>query len=493
MSHRQVRKSTSALRRYYWKNKRRQIDGKPLTNLQVTQLDEEEEEHDQNNDMAEPGNAQPVPQVAATTQQQAAVPQPGGPALPDPQPENQVAAPQQPTTPAADGDINTRLKNMEEKFKEWQNTRASKSRSSSRAPALPTSRAPSPPARRSSHDRHPARRPRARSRSRSPRPSSSRRESYRPRTRSSSRRHSRRSSKASNKSRDDSRRLRYSRSHSRRRRTRSRTRSSSRSSRSRYHYRRRTRSRTRAEGMRRATASPPPPPRRRSTSTSRLEKALETQYPDIGRPKGRPLSRSGLILATYRNLPPELRRRASKRRSRRDLLFPEHMCGFLNTVLKAIEPDTDIYTAVDHAAQVAEDASSLMWQDVREWSQTCLTHLQDRKYTWADRQLLERERTKLSWVKGRSRDDVKIPCHDHNTVGCSEKSTHYSEGKAFLHTCAVCFYAVGDEETSHIAKKCRGKAGVRSYRDDNRNTNRWRPNGNQQKKDQRKDQPKPKN
>ena len=455
--------STTDVRRHYQKNRRRHLNGVSLNHRSVDEILQ--------SDMPGEGNVPP---------QQADPPPdpPGEGGQPDSQ-QVQVGdgvppgGARPPTTPkSTDGapgeGFDERLKNMEEMFKEWKQRRSTSSRRSTHASRSRTpskARPPSSrrsPARRSSHSRRePYSRPtRQRTRSRSRSRSHRRRRSSSRSRRSSSRRYSARSYRSGSRSRSGRR------AHD-------------------------TKSRSRSGRRRRDTVSPSY--RQRSSSSTRAARALESQYPEMGRPKGRPLPRSGASLEPYRNLPPDLRKRASRRKSRRDLLFTEHMCGFLYTVLKSVDKSSEIYTAVQHAAQVAEDAATLPWPDVREWSQTCLAHIEDGSSSWADPHTFEKDRTKLSWVRGRSKEDLKVPCHEHNTTKCPEPSTHFSEGKAWLHTCAICFYGIDDDDTSHIARRCKGKAGIKSVRDEGRRDNRWRNNQPHKKEGKQEQNPRTKN
>ena len=355
----------------------------------------------------------------------------------------------------SDQQVGTRLKNIEEILVEWKRDKeaqaAAQRRSRPRSPS-PASRSNQGPTRRQYHAtrthsaaRHSRRSPRRSSRTRS-------------RTRSRSTRRTR------SKSRHSS---------SRRRHTRSRSRSKSRDSRSR-RTRSRSRSRSRSRRRQRSTSRHS---RRRTPDDNDLHRALESQYPSMGKPKGKKFPTHRLTLEPYKKLPPDLKRKAGDRRSRKDLLFPEHMCGLLSMILDTVDEGSELYGALEHATQVAEDAASLNWPDVREWSQACLSFVEGGKTTWADRSQFEKSRTRLSWVKGKSRDPTKIPCHDHNTSKCPEKETHNSEGKIWLHTCSICYYAIGDEDTTHISRRCKGKSSVKSYRDDaRRDNNRWRQN-----------------
>ena len=199
----------------------------------------------------------------------------------------------------------------------------------------------------------------------------------------------------------------------------------------------------------------------------------------MGKSRGKPIPTSKATLEPYRNLPPDLKERAAERRSRRDLLFPEHMCGTLSMVYKTLDPTTEAYAAIRHAAHVAEDAATLDWRDVRGWSQAYLSHLQEGGNTWLDYELFDRERTKLSWVKGKSRPETKVPCHAHNMDECTEKATHHSQGYAWMHVCAICFYGLELEDTHHISKRCGKKPAIRAAQDDTRNDFKRRNNNNQ--------------
>ena len=181
------------------------------------------------------------------------------------------------------------------------------------------------------------------------------------------------------------------------------------------------------------------------------------------------------------------------------MTFPEYMCGMLYMIAKCTPKDTEVRAAITHAAQVAEDAAGYTWSAVREWSQSCLSHIEQGSEKWvAESDIFTRDRTRLSWLKGKPIREVKVPCHAHNTDKCPERSTHHSEGKTWVHACAVCVYGLGDDPaaqnaTSHTCRTCRRKPSLRYNNDDNRGDFRRRPNNHHARKDQKADQHKSKN
>ena len=246
------------------------------------------------------------------------------------------------TSPAPDKQMDVRVKNIEEILLDWKKEKELAREVADRA------------ARHSRHSRTPSRHRRP-----------SRHSGYSPssrRSRSSRRSHSRhRSSRRSSRSRS-------------RRMTRSRSRSRRRSSSRRAHRRSPSRPRPRHHSVR-STSSARDLSAPAALSDTELERALKLQYPDMGRPKGKPLPTYAVSLEPYRRLPPDLKHNAADRRFRRDLTFPEHMCGFLNLILRSVDESTEVYDALEHAAQVAEDAASVGWSDVRAWSQACFAYI----------------------------------------------------------------------------------------------------------------------
>ena len=118
---------------------------------------------------------------------------------------------------------------------------------------------------------------------------------------------------------------------------------------------------------------------------------MESQYPALGTHHGNYLHTSRATLEPYRSLPPDLKRRAGERTSKKDLSLPEHVCGLLNMALKIMDPTTEEYAAIEPMAQVAQDATTMQWNIVRGWSQVCLAHLEGGA-TWADSTLFKEER-----------------------------------------------------------------------------------------------------
>ena len=168
-------------------------------------------------------------------------------------------------------------------------------------------------------------------------------------------------------------------------------------------------------------------------------------------------------------------------------------------IAKSAPPDSDLEIAINHAAQVAQDAAGYTWSAVREWSQSCMSHISEDKDGWrVSPDLLARERTRISWLKGKPPQEVKVPCHDHNTGKCNERATHHSEGRTWVHGCAVCIYGGNDDSVSqsastHVVRTCRRKGSLKYQQDDSRGDFRRKTNYQYQKKDSRPDQNKSKN
>ena len=218
--------------------------------------------------------------------------------------------------------------------------------------------------------------------------------------------------------------------------------------------------------------------------------ALDKQYPAIGKPTGKRISTRDLVLQPYRHLPPDLKKKAGDRRSRRDLTFPEHVCGVLNVVAESMEQGTDAHALVVHTAQVAQDAATLPWCAVREWTQASMAHLTGGAVKWGDTDLIASERTRLSWIKGRQMEQLqRAPCPEHNTTKCTERDTHAQDGRTWLHVCATCFYATNDERANHTAKNCWVKGNAR-HGEDNKGDHKGKYHNNKPKKDRQDNRPK---
>ena len=479
MSDRHLRDSTSRLRHYYSNLPRRERSKERRSGLSQPR------KASSNETMAAVGNAgQPGTGTPASPGGTQDVPtgEPGG--EPGGQPGAGVHT--TPPRPAAQdmAEYIGRLKALEEKFKQCDEARAS--RASSRASSQPRKSTSKPP---------------------TPRPYTPERSSRRPERRSSSHYSSRSKHRRgySPTSHCSSSRRRRSRTRSRHRhnyRSRSRRRSTTRSPR-RTSARRRSRSRSRSRSSRRSRSGLRSP--RRDTSPRSLRKdadaahdtalALEAQYPSMGRPSGKHLPKSKATLEPYRHLPPDIKKRARERRSRRDLSLPEHVCGLLLMAVRVMDPNSEAYAIIQHAAQVAQDATTMRWPTVRGWSQACLAHIETDPADWYSSALFKEERFRLSWCKGKSQPDTMIPCPAFNMATCTERGQHSGEGRTWLHLCAVCYYGMNDTLNSHTSQGCRRKPGLKLVTDDNRNDNRRRYNNqqNNNRRDDKPDRPKPKN
>ena len=512
MSDRHIRESTKRLRKCYPDTPTRSKKNRdPRTRtpklVRKTGMATPAQVHvqDQNGQQGEPapGQRQQSPPAGQTTPPQG--PQPGPPESPK-VPNN--GAPSPPGDPHTNNPDFTnyvaRLKALEDKQKEREKARAkrgsSKTSSLSKSPSRQRSTSGCSHARRS-HSRHSCRRSRrsgsrrshARSRSRH---RSTHHDDKRSRTRSPKRGYSPSSyvsSKRCSRSNERRRARRRSRSASRKRSAPKSPQTST---------PRRTTSRSRSRSTKRSRSThchsrrdeSPRARRGRHQARAEAEAALEKQYPIMGQPKGKHISRSGATLQPYRNLPPDIKRRASDRRSRRDLTMPEHMCGLLGIALKAMDSKTEAYAVVEHASQVAQDATTIQWPTVRAWSQSCLAHIEEGTIQWGEKGIIKDERMRLCWCRGKSQPDTIIPCPEFNTGNCPEKNDHSGEGRTWAHQCGVCFYGFTDPRyINHTASGCRKKAGLKLVTDDGRQDNRRRNNQGGAKRDDKADRPKPKN
>ena len=278
------------------------------------------------------------------------------------------------------------------------------------------------------------------------------------------------------------------------------TRRRSSSTRSSRHTRRRSASRSRSRShsqrrhkRKRSTSGrrSPRPPAQTLDARRNTTNALAAQYPSMGNPSGKRLPITGLTLEPYRCLPPDMRKKAKERRSRRDLSFPEHVCGYLRMVAATMDPSSEAYAALHHASQVAQDAAVLPWPAVREWTQSWMANIEERQATWHDAELFTNDRTRLSWFKGRQMEvDRRYPCPTFNKGKCEERVTHAAEGTTWIHACALCLHMTGIEKQSHGASTCRMRHSSR-HTDDYRSE--YRPKGQSKQGRKDKQDPRPKN
>ena len=486
MSERSVRKSTQDLRNCYHDSRSRSRSRVSQARRRI-RTEKNTSPSTETPESRETGMAEPAPQqtpAAEPGQTNGQPTQVGGEVVVDIAQVHRTPVSPAKTPEHQENGHEDRITKLEQQLREYRaekeatNKRAARSASRSTAHSPKTGRTSAPRTARSKSGR----RDRTRSRSRSP---SRSRRSTRSRRRSSSRR-TRRS-----RSRSDS--------SSRRRRRRSTRSRSSRRSHSRRTRSRSTRTRSKSRRRDKRSTSRRDSPYKEQDLRKQTDEALAAQYPSMGDAKGKPLPIKGLPNEPYYNLPPDLRSKARARRSRSDMTFPEYMCGFLNMAAKALPKGSEGRVAIDHAAQVAQDAAGYTWPAVRQWSQTCLSHIKDTTKKWVGNDdLFTRERTRLSWIKGKPLREIRIPCDAHNTDKCNEQATHYSEGKTWVHGCAVCVYASTDDAsaqaaTTHTLRTCRRKPTPKYYQDDNRSDYKWRPNQQQGRKENRPDTTKPKN
>ena len=146
------------------------------------------------------------------------------------------------------------------------------------------------------------------------------------------------------------------------------------------------------------------------------------------------------------------------KKNRRDLTFPEYVCGYTRMLLTEIDPMTDLYGMINHLAQTAQDAVATPWPAVRIWTTTCLDYIQDGHATWSESALFSDERNRIAWSYARADVLTPVLCPAFNNDTCKLTPPHFVGEMRFIHTCAICYYAAPVsnrvEATTHCAKNC---------------------------------------
>ena len=186
------------------------------------------------------------------------------------------------------------------------------------------------------------------------------------------------------------------------------------------------------------------------------DRALSRQYRTVGKPKGKRHAQPHKFPRPNTFLPPDLRKRARARPEGNKLTLAEYICGYTRMMMSLSHPkdSKDMNSMLTHLANIAEDAATLKWPAVCDWTEACFDHMEDGHFTWSNHQAFASERMRLSWLHGQANDNnALVPCPAYNADGCDSEGPH-SEGHYTLkHVCAVCMYGVG-LECAHTAKQC---------------------------------------
>ena len=200
------------------------------------------------------------------------------------------------------------------------------------------------------------------------------------------------------------------------------------------------------------------------TSQRLLTHALARQYQNMGRSTGRQEDFLPPLIRPHDALPPDMKRQVRDRttkKNRKDLTFPEFVCGYSRMLLSELDPHSDLYSMIAHLSHVAQDTIVAPWPAVRSWSNTCLDYVQEDNATWSDTALFAEERNRLVWSQARLGNTKSIPCPNYNDDTCKAGPIHTEGEFRLLHTCAVCYYATPTcyrvDTTTHNAKNCTRK------------------------------------
>ena len=121
---------------------------------------------------------------------------------------------------------------------------------------------------------------------------------------------------------------------------------------------------------------------------------------------------------------------------------------------------------ITHLHQVASDAQTRPWQNVRDWSDQVFTRIENGDITWASRAEIQFDRMRLSLAPSSLDQQSKqagdhtglkqVVCSDYNARRCKHRDNHMEGTFTFLHVCAWCHAALNNKNP-HTVVRCENK------------------------------------
>ena len=126
---------------------------------------------------------------------------------------------------------------------------------------------------------------------------------------------------------------------------------------------------------------------------------------------------------------------------------------------------------IHHLNQVACDALTRDWENVRRWSDCVFSGIEKGDITWQDTAEIQYDRMRLSLAPPQPRSTTQnstianthptksITCPDFSAKRCRFKSSHSDGSVNYLHNCAWCLAALNLRNTTHNVVDCENKLG----------------------------------
>ena len=164
---------------------------------------------------------------------------------------------------------------------------------------------------------------------------------------------------------------------------------------------------------------------------------------------------------------PGIHSQKDKMAYRDKMTFNEYVWGFTNMLRdRRAYPEEDWPHLIEHLNQVACDAQTRPWNNVRTWSDTVFSRIEAGDITWADKQEIYFDRLRLSLAPPTDANPHHIPtgpdntkviiCSDFNARRCKHRAAHTEAGTTLLHSCAWCYAALGSRNP-HTVVQCENK------------------------------------
>ena len=125
---------------------------------------------------------------------------------------------------------------------------------------------------------------------------------------------------------------------------------------------------------------------------------------------------------------------------------------------------------IEHLNQVACDATTRPWRDVRAWSEHVFTKIETGDFNWASTAEIQYARMRISIAPSsqapqnpptsiNNQSAKSITCPDFSAKRCRSRGSHTEAGVMYLHNCAWCSAALNLKNTTHNVIDCDNKLG----------------------------------
>lgn len=186
-----------------------------------------------------------------------------------------------------------------------------------------------------------------------------------------------------------------------------------------------------------------------------VRQALDMIEPRFSKQKGNPRSEVDSVKSyrPFSYLDREVQREIMRSSHPEELTLLQHLTGLCAMASEKVNADTKVAGIINHMSQILEDCEYIQWSNVRSFSNTVITNVAKKRWSWRDDDLIERCRNNRYMRMRNSEDNTwAVPCPRYNKGRCDANESHSIGEVIMKHVCAYC--CTNGFDNPHTLRAC---------------------------------------